>query len=160
MVKLIQSLEGTELNHAAERVRAGLQTEIGGIQLEADELLIESQDRPGFVSVSDGPVMVATDVTITAELAREGQARELVRHVQELRRTAGLEISDRIVMHVATFGWSGREMVEPVLAEHRDYISQETLADDISEAEPPEGTTTSRISLEGVEIELGVLKTS
>ncbi len=160
VVKLVQSLKDAEVNHAAERIRAGLQTEIGGIQLEADELLVESQDRPGFVSVSDGPVMVAADVTITAELAREGQARELVRHVQDLRRTAGLEISDRIVMHVATFGRNGRELVEPVIAEHGNYISQETLADGISEAEPPEGTTTSRISLEGVEIELGVLKTS
>ncbi|MGI9232423.1 MAG: DUF5915 domain-containing protein, partial [Woeseiaceae bacterium] len=59
----------------------------------------------------------------TDELVREGIAREIVRSIQDARKQAGLEVSDRI-----TLGVSGSEAVEAALTTYRDYVMNETLA--------------------------------
>ncbi len=156
--KLIGSLDDAEVTRVAERARAGLPTDLDGVKLEANDLIVESDDRPGFVSVSDGPAMVAVDVTMTADLVMEGQAREIVRHLQELRRTAGLDISDRITAFVAVVDEDRRGDLEAVLAAHGNYVGQETLADHLATDVPPDNATGTRISLDGLAIELGVVK--
>ncbi|MDX1435152.1 MAG: DUF5915 domain-containing protein, partial [Gammaproteobacteria bacterium] len=67
--------------------------------------------------------LVGLDTRLDDALLREGLARELVRTVQEARKQAGLEVSDRIVLRV-----SGSPEVEAALAEHRDFLMNETLA--------------------------------
>ncbi|MCH7980319.1 MAG: hypothetical protein IID59_02355, partial [Proteobacteria bacterium] len=62
---------------------------------------------------------------LTDELVNEGLAREVVRSIQEARKQAGLEVSDRIVL-----GISGSTGIEAALAAHRDYVMNETLATD------------------------------
>jgi isoleucyl-tRNA synthetase len=64
------------------------------------------------------------DARINEELAHEGMAREVVRHVQELRKKSGLEMEDRIALHLATQSLELRQAVNA----HSDYIAAETLA--------------------------------
>ena len=70
-----------------------------------------------------GGGFVVLDTVVTDELAAEGLARDLVRAVQQARRDAGLEVSDRIVLTIA-----GSEAVQAAASTHRELITGETLA--------------------------------
>jgi isoleucyl-tRNA synthetase len=72
-------------------------------------------------------MVVALDLTITPELRREGLARDLVRHVQDLRKEAGLEVQDRIRIALDAPG-----EIAQVLAEWKSYLARETLALEVS----------------------------
>ena len=96
---------------------------------------------------------VAVDTRLTPELADEGLARELVHRIQNLRKSAGLEIEDRIVVH-----HSGGERLRGVFATQGDYVRAETLADNIVEGEAPDGATSEQAKIEGEEVTLSVRK--
>ena len=95
--------------------------------------------------------MVAIDSTITPELAAEGLARELVHRIQNLRRAAGFEVTDRILTY-----YQGPDSVGAVMGEFSNYIQQETLSEKLVEGEPVEGAYTEKQKLEGTEVVLGV----
>ena len=95
--------------------------------------------------------MVAMETTITPDLAAEGLARELVHRIQNLRRAANFEITDRIV----TF-WQGPPRVGEVMQSFADYIQQETLSDGLVEGTPEEWAHAETQKLEGMELVLGV----
>jgi isoleucyl-tRNA synthetase len=99
--------------------------EIAGreVELEPEALLIETESAQGFACAEDGGYLVGLDTALTEPLRREGVARELVRAVQDARKQAGLDVSDRIVLIV-----EGDDYVESVLTEYRDYLMSETLA--------------------------------
>jgi isoleucyl-tRNA synthetase len=87
------------------------------------DLLVESSSAEGFACAEESGYLVGLDTTLTDTLRREGLARELIRSVQDARKQAGLEVSDRIVLFV-----EGDTSVETALREHRDYVMAETLA--------------------------------
>jgi isoleucyl-tRNA synthetase len=93
------------------------------IELEPEAFLVESVSAEGFACAEEAGFLVGLDTSLTDELIAEGLARELVRTVQEARKQAGLEVSDRIELYI-----DGDPEVEKVLAEHRDYIMSEALA--------------------------------
>jgi isoleucyl-tRNA synthetase len=95
----------------------------GEITLRSDEVIVETKAEEGFACAEDGGYLVELDTTLTDELLAEGMAREIVRSVQDARKQAGLEVSDRIALCV-----SGSAGVEAALAAHRDYVMAETLA--------------------------------
>ncbi|HEV3448829.1 MAG TPA: isoleucine--tRNA ligase, partial [Gemmataceae bacterium] len=72
----------------------------GEVTLEAGDLFKQVKASEGWTGVADGGTQVALDVRITESLAQEGMAREIVRHVQDLRKTAKLEMEDRIVLYL------------------------------------------------------------
>ena len=78
-----------------------------------------------FSVASDGDLTVALDITITEELAREGIARELVSRIQGLRKDTGLEVTDRIDLHILPHG---DVRVEEAVRAHAAHILAETLA--------------------------------
>ena len=86
-------------------------------------MLIETSSAEGFACGEDGGFLTALDTTLDEDLLREGLAREIIRTVQESRKTAGLEVSDRIVL-----GVSGSAGVTAALDQYRDYLMAETLA--------------------------------
>ena len=108
----------------AARVRDEQSQDLAGFTLSHEDLLVDTSDREGFLSGAEGIYSLALNTEITTELAREGLARELVRHLQELRRTAGLDVSDRIRAYVSGDG----EMVAGALTDFGDYVRQETLS--------------------------------
>ena len=99
----------------------------------------------------EGGYMVALDVTVTPELAEEGLARELAHRIQNLRRTAGFQLTDRIV----TF-YQGPQAVDQVMRRHSEYISQETLTDRLVAGMPEEGAKAETQKVEGMQVTLGV----
>ena len=95
----------------------------GEISLTGEDLIIETESAEGYACGADAGYLTALDTSLTEDLIREGIARELIRTVQESRKQAGLEVSDRIVL-----GVSGSAAVETALQEYRNYLMSETLA--------------------------------
>jgi isoleucyl-tRNA synthetase len=93
------------------------------LDIEPADLLVESSSAEGFASAEEGGYLVGLDTTLNDALRREGLARELIRAVQDARKQAGFEVSDRIALYV-----EGDASVETALREHRDYVMAETLA--------------------------------
>ena len=104
------------------RLEAGGET----LDLEAHDFLVESTSAEGYSSAEEGGYLVGIDTRIDEPLRREGLARELVRTVQEARKQAGLEVSDRIRLSV-----SGSAAVGAALEEHRAYVMEETLSNEL-----------------------------
>ena len=95
----------------------------GELDLTGEDLLIETTSAEGYACAEDVGYLAALDTNLNEELIDEGMAREIVRSVQDARKQAGLEVSDRIML-----GVSGSEAIEKALAAHRDYVMAETLA--------------------------------
>ena len=123
----------------------------GEALVEVSEVAILTDDIPGWLVSSVGGVTVALDISLDDALKGEGLARELVNRVQNLRKDAGLEVTDRIALTV-----DAAPEVEAVMKDNLDYIAHETLANEvrwgaISGAE--------RIELsEGINVALAVTK--
>jgi isoleucyl-tRNA synthetase len=103
-----------------------LAVEVGGEQLNLapDDVEIRTDDLPGWLVATDGPLTVALDVTLTDELRREGVARELVNRLQNLRKDSGLEVQDKIRI---TLGGEQPDLAAAVQF-FGDYIRTETQA--------------------------------
>jgi len=93
------------------------------ITFEPEDVLVESTSAEGYSCAEEGGYLVGLDTSLTEALEREGLARELVRTVQEARKQAGLDVSDRITLRI-----DGTPDVAAALAAHRDYVMEETLA--------------------------------
>lgn len=78
---------------------------------------------------NEGALTIALDVTVTPELRREGIARDIVNRVQNIRKSRGYDITDRIAL---TFEPS--EAVSDAVADHADYIGRQVLADSVTTA--------------------------
>ena len=95
--------------------------------------------RAGWGSASDGSVTVALDLEPNEELRREGLVRELIRHVQDLRKSSGLAVADRIVLSV-----DADAEVRRAGLEHLAHLSAEVLAVDVGWGEAlPDATSGS-----------------
>ena len=120
----LQDFPGAEI---AANVARGESTVIpignGTLTLAPDDVLVETSSVEGYACAEDAGFLTELDTTLNDALIDEGFAREIVRSVQDARKQAGLEVSDRI-----TLGVSGSDAVERALAVHRDYVMSETLA--------------------------------
>jgi isoleucyl-tRNA synthetase len=116
---------------------------IGGQTLAPDEVEILASPRPGTVVAHDVGLVVVLDTEITPELRAEGDARELQRAIQDLRKEAGLAVDDRIDLWVDG-------LASPVVA-HLQSVAAEVLADSVVAGAPPDGeaTSASEIALDG-----------
>lgn len=101
----------------------------------------------------DGDYQVGVVTEITPELLQEGLAREIVRRVQTMRRSAGLEIADHI-----TTNYLGNDQVDNVMAAFADYIQQETLSVALLKGIPAEVARTEKFKLSGIEVTLAIRK--
>jgi isoleucyl-tRNA synthetase len=123
------------------------------IAVAPDDVELSQETESGWGMASEGGVTVALDLDVTPELRREGLARDLVRAVQEARKAAGLEVSDRIELAVDAPGETAR-----ALEEHRDWVSSEVLATRI-ELGPADGWSDARRerpTIDGVPILLAI----
>ena len=117
----------------AAAVAAGrtFDVEAGGeaITFEPEDVLVETTSAEGYACAEEGGYLVGLDTSLTEALEREGLARELVRTVQEARKQAGLDVSDRITLRI-----EGTPEVAAALDAHRVYVMEETLATGWGEA--------------------------
>ncbi len=95
-----------------------------GFDLVLEDVLVSSEDIPGWSVASDAGITVALDITLTEALKKEGTARDFVNRIQNLRKDMGLEVLDKIVIEVQQ---STPEM-DSALTEFADYIRTETQA--------------------------------
>ncbi|MEC3993516.1 isoleucine--tRNA ligase [Actinacidiphila sp. DG2A-62] len=105
------------------------------VSLAPDEVIITETPREGWSVASDAGATVALDLEITPELRRAGLARDVIRLVQEARKTSGFDVADRIHLHYAA---SGAELAEALEA-HADLVAEEVLADTFRPAPPEPG---------------------
>jgi isoleucyl-tRNA synthetase len=113
---------------------------LAGVVLAADEVEILATPRPGTAVAHDEGIVVVIDTELTPGLRAEGDARELLRAVQDLRKDAGLELTDRIELWV--------QGLPPAVAEHLDGVLADTLADAIHHEAGPTGAPTASLELE------------
>ncbi len=141
--KIRQALLDADGAAIASATAAGdaFEIEIDGqtVALDGDDVLIETHSAEGYSCEADSGYLAALDTTLDEDLINEGFAREIVRSVQDARKQAGLEVSDRI-----TLGVSGTGAVEKALEVHRDYLMNETLATDWQVKQADAGFTDHR----------------
>jgi isoleucyl-tRNA synthetase len=111
-----------------------------------------AQEVPeGWGVASDSGVTVALDLEMTDALRREGTARELVRAVQDARRSAGLDVSDRISLGIAANGDAAA-----AFDEHRDYIARETLAIELGDGSLDGDAHRAEVDVDGVTVSISL----
>ena len=113
----------------------------GDVTLGPADYEISSEDMPGWLVATEGPLTIALDVQVTEELRKEGVARELINRIQNLRKDSGFEVTDKIEVIIFADG-SVRDEVESALQIYKDYVSAQTLALSIEvrgAGEAPEG---------------------
>jgi isoleucyl-tRNA synthetase len=126
-VKEVAAVLDADDGTVAARLAAGepvtLQGPSGPVTLEPDDVELSQETTGGWGTASGGGVTVALDLEITPELAREGLAREVVRLVQDARREAGLDVTDRIELTLEAEG-----PVADAVEAHGGWIAGEVLA--------------------------------
>ncbi len=146
-----QGLAALPSAEVAEAVRRGKTVSVAGYELEPEDILLQADDSDGYASAQDGGYLVAVTTEMTPELAQEGLARELVRRLQDMRREAGFELSDRITTY-----FTGDAEIAAVMASHGDYIRAETLSESIVAGAAPEDAHAATFDLEGAKVTLAI----
>lgn len=121
--ELIQAMDQDAINMFEKNGTWPLEVEGESVVLERDDLEILSEDIPGWQVATGGGITVALDITLDDILVAEGTARELVNRIQNLRKSGGFDVTDRIRVRVA----SGMG-VDQAVQQFGDYIKSETLA--------------------------------
>ena len=96
------------------------------ISLSAEDVLVSTEENAGFVTVTEHDLSVVLDTNLTPELIEEGFVREIVSKVQTMRKEAGFEVTDHIVL-----SHHGNSLIESIFAKHGAEIAADTLADSI-----------------------------
>ena len=148
LVKVRSSVEREGLQRLAYQILEELNVK----ELEFAEEDITG-DKPGYALAADGDCWVAVAVELSPELKAEGAAREVVRRLQTMRRSAGLDIADYIVAY-----YQGEDSIQQVMTKFADYIKQETLSRQLVLAPPPAGSHTEKHRISNSEVLLGIKK--
>jgi isoleucyl-tRNA synthetase len=132
-----------------------LKVSAGGETFEAlgEEVEVKAQAKEGFAVAEEGAYVAALVTELTPELVREGLAREFVRRVQDLRKSAELDVADRIKLFVVA-----SDGLKAALDAHRDYVTAETLTVDLQFAAAPKGARTVEDEFDGEKVTIGLMK--
>jgi isoleucyl-tRNA synthetase len=117
------------------------------------EVEVRADAKSGFAVAAEGAYLAALVIELTPDLVREGQAREFVRRVQDLRKTADLDVADRIKVYVtATPGL--KEAIEA----NQEYVTAETLTVELNFADPVPGSAQVTDEFDGEKVTVGLVK--
>ena len=120
----LASFTQLDINNLEKEGKTRIPLETDSVEIMLEEVEISSEDLPGWMVASKGPLTVALDVTVTPELEREGNARELVNRIQKIRKDQEFELTDRINVQIG-----GAQTLEETIREFNYYICAEILAD-------------------------------
>ena len=121
------------------------------IYISAEDLEVSTDEIPGYELAAKGTLTVALDITITEELKKEGDAREFVNRIQNIRKDSGFNLSDRIDLTV-----SENAELQPSLIQYKAYICAEILADSL--AFLPVINNGTEIEVNAITLQVNVLK--
>ena len=122
----VTAMDQEQINRLETAGKITLDIEGTPAEIEAGEVEIFSEDIPGWVVANEGMLTVAMDVVITDELRREGIARELVSKIQNLRKSSGFEITDKIKVSL-----SKNPQTDDAVTEYNSYICNQVLANSL-----------------------------
>ena len=156
--KQMKQIQAYFANMSQEEIHAyeknnGTHLNVDGVDVELtlEDALISTQDIPGWAVTTQDDLTVALDITLTDELLQEGLAREIVNRVQNLRKTGGFEVTDRIMLFI-----ENNEKTDAAVAQFGDYICNETLAT-INKVDVLEGVDAEEL-VEGINVKLKIQK--
>mgnify|MGYP000877655501 CR=1 FL=1 len=125
-----QTLASLDGNQAMAKLKAEGALKLDNISDEVvlceEDLLISMAQKEGYVSDSEGGVTVVLDTNLTPELIEEGMVREIISKLQTMRKEAGFEVMDKIVVYA-----HGNDKIQDVMKAHEDEIKSEVLADEM-----------------------------
>ncbi|MBS1747070.1 MAG: isoleucine--tRNA ligase [Bacteroidetes bacterium] len=123
---LIAKLSQAQINDLEKDGFIELVLGVENWKLEVNEVEIIAEDIPGWSVASKGKLTVALDITLSEELRMEGDAREFVNRVQNIRKDKGFELTDRIFVNVLD-----NTILKLSINTYKNYICAEILADDL-----------------------------
>jgi isoleucyl-tRNA synthetase len=157
ITRALSGLRGEAATAVAIAAESGRTFELAvdgqALEMSPDEVLVDATSPEGYQVAEEGGLLVALNTTLTPELVLEGQARDLVRFVQDARRAAGFDISDRIVLTLAP---SPGLDLDALLAAHGAYVAAETLATSVSVGEPSHSAHVVEAELDTGKVLIGV----
>ncbi|WP_312694196.1 isoleucine--tRNA ligase [Caproiciproducens sp.] len=124
----------------------------GPVSLTPDELLIETAQAENYVSMADGGLTVVIDTNLTEALIEEGFVREIISKIQTMRKDAGFDVTDHIVVYE-----KGNEKIAKIISDNLASIQNDVLADEVKLNEM--NGFAKEWDLNGEAVELGVQKT-
>ena len=150
----LQKLDGAQVVAAFERGETVTLTMDGTeIVLNKEDVLVEAVKKEGFTSQVDGKLTVVLDTSLTDDLIREGYAREVISKLQNMRKDAGFEVTDRIKVT-----GQGDESVESAMRAYQDMIEKGVLAVAVEYGPAPDGAFSQDCDINGKKMALSVRK--
>ena len=149
----LSTLDGNEVVAGFEAGKP-LTFELDGtpVELEKEDVLTSPMKKPGYVVSTERDVTVALDTRLTEALIAEGFAREVISKLQTMRKEAGFEVTDRILVTVKTED----ARLAAIVADNAEGIARGVLALDVSVGDAPEGSVVRDWNINGVEATLSV----
>ena len=144
--QIIQSVKAGDFEEMPEG-----KLKVGDVVLEKDEFEVGFEGKEGFDVQGEGGFVVILDSHISPELKAEGYAREIIRHIQEMRKKAEFEVFERIYLQVKTSG-----ELEDAITKFADYIKRETLAIELQQGANFTWDLEEKTEINGVEVIFGV----
>ncbi len=138
---LINEMTQADIAQLEKEKKFTLEVDGTPIAIGVEDVDIIADDIPGWSVANKDAITVALDVVISTDLQDEGNARELVNRIQKIRKDNGLELTDRIAVHIQEY-----EPLKTAIVNYNDYIRSEILADTID--------LVSAADAQGVEIEV------
>tara|TARA_B100001540_G_scaffold146708_1_gene130168 strand:- start:276 stop:743 length:468 start_codon:yes stop_codon:yes gene_type:complete len=120
---LVNSLDNHSIIELEKTGKIDLLIDKKTITFDVDDFEISSKDIEGWQVANEGNITVALDITINDELRNEGIAREVVSKIQNLRKSEGFEVTDRINLI-----FNGDEEIQNAINKNLDYVKSETLS--------------------------------
>ena len=129
MKEIAEAMTGFSQAQISEIEQKGnytLQLNSGDVELTQEDVEIATEDMPGWLVANEGRMTVALDITVTPELLKEGIARELVNRIQNIRKSNGYEITDKINIQI-----EAKDEINETVKEYGQYIAAQTLGKSI-----------------------------
>jgi isoleucyl-tRNA synthetase/very-short-patch-repair endonuclease len=134
-IALAMNLFGnTEISEIERNGKYVLNLPTGNVELTTEDVDIITEDMPGWLVANEGTLTVALDITVSDALLREGVARELVNRIQNIRKSNGYEITDKIIIEI-----ENNTETDAAVNEYATYIATQTLAESITVVEKVSG---------------------
>ncbi len=148
----IQQMSQEEINAFEKAGTYTLQVNGEAAVIERADVEIISEDIPGWLVANEGRLTVALDITVTDDLKKEGLARELVNRIQNIRKSNGFDITDKVNIRIASTPDS-----DAAIQAYKEYISNQVLANSIEITSDPIENATS-LDLEEFTLDIAVVK--
>lgn len=147
------AMKAIAADELAKQLRAG-PVDLGGVLLDSADVTVEYVAPDGWTGVVDRGTQVALDARITPELRAEGLSRDVVRLVQDARKTAGLDIADKIVLSLTTAAAD----LAAAIRTHRDAIATAVQAVELTFDPLPSAAHTTTQKVDGLDLTIALRK--